>query len=342
MRNSYLNLHYEFRIKKTKKDKKLRYIYMESEEELVQVILDGNAQSVLDVYTSKLYGWIKRCNSLSSSEIVDVVKTLDFNTSDAAILICRTLEVALSDIGEHGEYSEGYGTEDEIKEQIDALKKDIQLQQGYEWDYLYELTSILKNGHFCFTMAAREAMTDPLQVEFITKIEKASRAELIDIILSITDFSFMSPLIDEAVFSELSRYIRDPSSDDEQTELKRQVRALDYYLNNRPFPLCFGTLIVGNLIEIAARWEDQEFADQVSPFIDKITPNVVIYVSLSRFYSVFNNREKLIENMKLAAQYGAGKYDFNWFRTKDNPWQKDEEVQGLIPLSIEDYYLYKC
>lgn len=315
---------------------------MESEEELVQVILDGNAQSVLDVYTSKLYGWIKRCNSLSSSKIVDVVKTLDFNTSDTAIIICRTLEVALSDIDEHGEYSEEYGTKDEIKEQIDILKKDIQLQQGYEWDYLYELTSILKNGHLCFTMAAREAMTDPLQVEFITKIEKASRAELVDIILSITDFSFMSPLMDEAVFSELSQYIRDPSSDDEQTELKRQVRALDYYLNNRPFPLCFGTLIVGNLIEIAARWGDQEFADQVRPFIDKITPNVVIYVSLSRFYSVFNNREKLIESMKLAVQYGAEKYDFNWFRTKDNPWQKDEEVQALIPLSIEDYYLYKC
>jgi hypothetical protein len=315
---------------------------MESEEELVQVILDGNAQSVLDVYTSKLYGWIKRCNSLSSSEIVDVVKTLDFNTSDAAIIICRTLESALRDIEEHGEYSEEYGAEDEIKEQIEALKKDIQLQQGYEWDYLYELTSILKYGHACFPSAARETITDLLQVEFMSKIERANRAERMDMIMNIKDFSFISPLIDEAVFSVLSRYIRDPSSDDERIELKKLVGVLNYYLLHRPFPLCFGTLIVGNLIEIAARWEDQEFADQVSPFIDKITPNVDIYVSLSRFYSVFNNREKLIQNMKLAAQYGAGKYDFNWFRTKDNPWQNDEEVQALIPLSIDDYYLYKC
>jgi hypothetical protein len=315
---------------------------MESEEELVQVILDGNAQSVLDVYTSKLYGWIKRCNSLCSSEIVDVVKTLDFNTSDAAIIICRTLESALRDIEEHGEYSEEYGAEDEIKEQIEALKKDIQLQQGYEWDYLYELTSILKYGHVCFPSAARETMTDLLQVEFMSKIERANRAERMDMIMNIKDFSFISPLIDEAVFSVLSRYIRDPSSDDERIELKKLVGVLNYYLLHRPFPLCFGTLIVGNLIEIAARWEDQEFADRVSPFIDKITPNVDIYVSLSRFYSVFNNREKLIQNMKLAAQYGAGKYDFNWFRTKDNPWQNDEEVQALIPLSIDDYYLYKC
>ncbi|GGF23362.1 hypothetical protein GCM10011518_35830 [Flavobacterium limi] len=315
---------------------------MEHEEELVQVILDGNAQSVLDVYTSKLYGWIKSCNRLSSSAIADVVRTLDFNKSDAAIIICRTLKRALRDIDEHGEYSEEYGNADKIKGQIDALKKDIQLQQGYKWDYLYELTSILKNGHVCFASAAKETMTDPLQVEFMTNIEKTTSAERTDIIMNIKDFSFMSPLLDEAVLSVLSRYIREPSSDEDRIELKKQVRALDYYLQKRPFPLCFGTLIIGNLIEIAARLGDQEFADQVSPFINKITPNVVIYVSLSRFYSVFNNRNKLIKSIKLAAQHGAEKSDFNWFRTEDNPWQKDEEVQGLIPLSIDDYYLYKC
>ena len=307
---------------------------MEKDKELVQVILDGNAQSVLDVYTSKTYGWVKRCNSLYSSSIVAVVEKLNLGESDAAIVICSTLESALKDIKEHREYSEEYDNEEEINQMITQFKNKIQTINNYKWEYLYQLCGIIKNGHFCFAMTAAKEMKDPLQAGFIKKISAATRNELPDVIMNTKDFSFMSPLLDEAVLSVLSKYIKDPSSDQERIEIKKYFEAFDYYANNRPLPLCFGTKIIGDLIEIAARLKDQEFAEKITPYIDKITPNVAIYISLSRFYSVFKNRDKLIESMKLSAEYGADEGDFSFFRTEDNPWQQDGEVQSLIPLSF--------
>ncbi|MDW5290806.1 hypothetical protein [Formosa sp. PL04] len=47
---------------------------IEEDEELVQVILDGNIQDVMDVYSSKAYGWIDKCIPLQSSEICDYYK----------------------------------------------------------------------------------------------------------------------------------------------------------------------------------------------------------------------------------------------------------------------------
>ncbi len=314
-------------------------MYIEEDEELVQVILDGNAQTVIDFYSSRAYGWIKKCNSLAPSQIDDVVDSLNLDESDSAAIKCRSLESVLSDIEEHGEYSEYYGEEEEIKERLVELKKKIQTINGYEWEYLYQLAQVVEDGHIVFAYSARERMTDPMQIEFLKKFEEAKSDKRADILMNTKDFSFMSTLSDEAILSTLAQSIIRGASkyspSDETIEAEKKFEAFEYYVKNRPLPLCFGTHIIDQAIKMASNWENQKFADKVLPYIDKITPNVNTYTSLCRFYYTYKNREKLIENLKLADQYGAESSDFNWFRFKDNPWKDDEEVLSFIPKNVE-------
>lgn len=308
---------------------------IEEDEELVQVILDGNAQHVVDVYSAKSYGWIRKCMSLDPSEIDNVVESLNLNESDSAAIICNTLKAVLRDIDEHGEYSEHYDERDDIYERYTALKKKIQGKNDYEWEYLYQLAEVVENGHFCFATSARERMTDPGQVEFLKKFEAAKIVDRPGMLLKTKDFSFTSTLLDEAILSNLSRIVRrgasNISSKDERLEAERHFDAFEYYLGNRPLPICFGTQLVDHAIQMAARWENQAFAKKVTPYIDRITPNVNTYTSLSGFYSTYKDREKLIESLKLANQYGALRDNFGWAFWEGNPWKDDDEIQSLIP-----------
>lgn len=313
-------------------------MYIEEDEELVQVILDGNAQHVIDVYSSKAYGWIRKCISLDPSEIDDVVESLNLNESDSAAIISHALKAVLRDIDEHEEYSDNYGGKDGIYERFTELKKKIQGKNGYEWEYLYQLAEVVENGHACFAISARERMTDPRQIEFLKKFEAAGNVERPGILINTKDFSFMSTLLDEAILSKLSPIIRSGasnlSSNDERIEAERNFDAFEYYVSNRPLPLCFGTQLIDQAIQMAARWENQEFANKVIPYIDRITPNVNTYTSLSGFYSTYKNRDKLIESLKLANQYGALDYKFDWARWEGNLWKDDDEIQSLIPKRI--------
>lgn len=316
---------------------------IEEDEELVQVILDGNSQNIIDIYSSRAYGWIKKCMSLYPSEIEGVVESLNLNESDSAAIIYHVLKAVLNDIDEHEEYSENNGGKDGINERLIELKKRIQSKKDYKWEYLYKLAKVVQNGHACFTLSARERMTDPVQIEYLKKFEGAESAERPEILMNTKDFSFMTTLLDEAILSKLSLSIRrgasNSNSKDDLIEAEKSFDAFKYYVSNRPLPLCFGTQIIDQAIEMAARWENKEFADKVTPYINKIIPNVNTYTSLSRFYSTYKNRDKLIESLKLAEQYGALDYNFDWSRWENNPWKNDDEVLRLIPKPISEYPL---
>lgn len=316
---------------------------IEVDEELVQVILDGNSRDIIDIYSSRAYGWIKKCISLHPSEIEDVVESLNLNESDSAAIIYHVLKAVLNDIGEHEEYSENNGGKDAINERLIELKKKIQPKNDYEWLYLYELAEVVQNGHACFALSARERMTDPMQVEFLKKFEGAKSVERPEILMNTKDFSFMTTLLDEAILSKLSLSVRSGalnfSLKEELIKAEKSFDAFEYYVSNRPLPLCFGTQIIDQAIEMAARWENKEFANKVAPYISKIIPNVNTYTSLSRFYSTYKNRDKLTETLKLAEQYGALDYNFDWSRSENNPWKNDDEIQSLIPKPISEYPL---
>ncbi|MGL1887375.1 MAG: hypothetical protein OCD76_12750 [Reichenbachiella sp.] len=316
---------------------------IEEDEELVQVILDGNAQDVIEVYSSIAYGWIDKCIPLEPSEIDDVVESLQLPESDAAAITCHTLQAVLGDIDEHEEYSENWGDEEGIKKKIAELTKKIQLKNDYEWEYLRLLAEIIEDGHACFSSSARDKMTDPKQIEFLKAFDDAKRSEKTDIILNTKDFSFMSLLLDEAIVSELAVDVRygatNFSTPEERMEAEKSFEAFEYYVSNRPLPLCFGTQIIDKAIQMAARWKNQGFANKVTPYITQITPNVNTYTSLSRFYATYKNRDKHIENLKLAEQYGASDDNFGWSSWEDNPWKDDEEIQSLFPKSIFNYPL---
>lgn len=182
-------------------------MYINEDEELVKLILEGNEQNVIDVYSSKAYGWINKCISLYPSQIEDVVTSLKLSESDSAAIICHTLEGVLDDIDEHEEYSEDHGNEEGIKKRIIELKSKITQNNGYEWEYLRKVASVVEEGHDCFAMNARENLTDQNQIDFLKSFEKAKRAERPKILINTTDFSFMNTLLDEAILSELSHAI---------------------------------------------------------------------------------------------------------------------------------------
>ncbi|MDW5290804.1 hypothetical protein [Formosa sp. PL04] len=316
---------------------------MRAHRELVQVILDGNAQAVIGVFSSRAYGWIDKCVPLRPSEIDEVVESLQLPESDSAAITYHTLKAVLGDIDEHKEYSEAWGDAEGIKERIEELSKAIELSNGYEWVYLYKLAGIVEDGNEAFISSARKKTTDPQQLAFLKTFEDAKRSQKPEIILNTKDFSFMSPLLDEAITQELGIDLRYGASNfstpEERMEAEKSFDAFEYYVSNRPFPICFGTHLINYAIQMAARWENKAFADRVLPFISKIMPSFKTYTSLSRFYVTYPNREKHIENLKLATEYGANDDDFGWVSWDDNPWKDDEESIKYQPKSIFDYPL---
>ena len=144
-------------------------MYIDEDEEIVQVILDGNIQDVIDVYSSRAYGWIYKCSSLEESQIERVVDSLNLPESESAAIICHALEAVLDDIDEHEGYIENWGDEESINKRITELKEKIETTGKYEWEYLRLLAKIIEKGHMCFAMSARKKMTDPRQIEFLKK-----------------------------------------------------------------------------------------------------------------------------------------------------------------------------
>ncbi len=307
------------------------------EQELAQLIVKGDVQSVVDVFSSRAFGWISKCGSLSPSEVEDVIESLELDDSDAAAIIIHTLQAALSDIDEHDRYSEDFGSEAEINERIIAFKKQLTIKDGYQWEYLYKLARVLDNHYDNFTMFVQKMLTDPREIEFIEMFKKTKRIDRPDFILKTTDFSFMSPLLDEAILSTLANMTRygatNFSEQEDRDEAEKAFEAFEYFVAIRPLPVCFGTEIITQIIQMTARWRNEVLAKKVSAYFDKITPNVYTYTSLCGYYAQYNNREKLIETLKIAESYGADNYQFGWANT----WKDDEEVQNLIPKSIFSY-----
>jgi hypothetical protein len=318
-------------------------MYIDKETELAKVILDGNTQDIINVYSSKAFGWKQKCHVLGQSDIEDVVDSLSLNESDSAAIICSTLEAILSDIDEHEEYSGHFGNKEEIVERVAQLKQKITTNNQYEWEYLFQLAEVVQEGEDAFAYEALDSLTDPKQVDYLKKLDSAKRAERPGIIINTTDFSFMSPLLDEAVLATLSTAVRYGSSNfseaAERVVAEESFKAFEYYVSKRPLPLIFGTNIINNTLQMVARWKNESLASNVTPFIEKLPPNVDSFTSLSGFYGMYTNRDKLIETLKLAEQFGADDSKFGWAEWADNPWEDDTEVQALIPKSIFDYPL---
>ena len=316
---------------------------LNEELELATLIQNENGQCVMDVFSSKAFGWIARCHVLSGSEVEEVVLSLNLNESDASAVIYFTLLAVLNDMDEHEEYSEDFGSAAEIKKRIDELKKKIDIKDGFKWEVLYKLSMVLDNAYDTFSMEARELLTNPQEIEFLKMLENKRRKERPDIILNQTDFSFMSPLLDEAVCSLLAESARRGASNfskpEERILAEKTFEAFEYYVTHRPTPQFFATEIVTQIIQMTARWENAELAKKVAPYIDKVIPNVFTYTSLCRYYSTYNNRDKLVETLKIANSFGADDDLFDWATRSDSPWINDEEVQSLVPKSIFDYPL---
>ena len=55
------------------------------DHDFIQLILDNNVQPVMDVYSSRAYGWISKCISLEQSQVEGVVNSLELNEIESAV-----------------------------------------------------------------------------------------------------------------------------------------------------------------------------------------------------------------------------------------------------------------
>ncbi len=146
--------------------------------------------------------------------------------------------------------------------------------------------------------------------------------------------------MDEAIISSLCANMkygsRASSTDTEKSLSVKSFSAFEYYISNRPLPALFGTFFIDSSILFAARYNNDDFNQKLIPYINKVKPTVYTYSALAEFYSSLEDRDKVLENLIKAQQYGA-KDDFLW--VYKGKWAEDVEIQNSAPKCIYDYPL---
>jgi len=310
---------------------------MDDSEELVMLIKKGHSQYVVDVASSRAYGWHGKLLSCEPYEITDRVKEIGLPKDQSEDIIATCLLATLGDIDEHGEDSEYYDDRKEIEKQWKVLSIKKPKHGPYTYSYLARLVRYINMGALDFLMEARDSLRKTkaraLLDEIFTIYISGAYGKIVELIKGIEDFRYLTPLCDEAIASLCAEEIHWSAANEEEMERAEQfVEAFEYYIQHRPFPPCFGTSVVTAAAWLVSR-KPRKFKSLaqriVSDLLPHTIPSVDLYTRISALYATQKQRDELIKALKKAGEYGAVYYEFSW--AGYSPWDKDMEVQALLP-----------
>lgn len=264
--------------------------------------------------------------------IADEAEALYSKASDpraVAATVLESVEAALLDIEEHGQYAEYHDDEEDLRS-IAAQWKTRALQPpGPNRPSAAEVEALIEerdDGVLAMSFP-RAASPSLAQEEQRLNLER----NLETLLRSLTSARGLSPLLAEIAAARVSTRVRAIAANRAESEFEvahQLIAAFADFCDAHAFPSFFGQEVVSSAARLVSESLDSTSDTIVlQRLVPRTQPAKALSLNLAKLHARMNRRAQMIDAIRVARLFGARRMDFPW---QFNPYLDDPEVAALI------------